>query len=47
MKPVALLAVALFTGVSVAAQQAPDRSKPPQPGAPPELKLPAIEKRQL
>lgn len=27
--------------------QAPDRSHPPAPGAPPELKLPAIQKRQL
>jgi predicted Zn-dependent peptidase len=31
----------------VSAQQAPDRSHPPQPGPPPPLHLPAIEKRQL
>src|SRR6185436_8769438 len=37
--------VALAAGLH--AQQPPDRSKPPQPGAPPELKLPAIDKRQL
>lgn len=29
------------------AAQGPDRSKPPATGAPPELKLPAIQKRQL
>src|SRR3954467_9003010 len=38
--------VLLAIGVSLHAQ-APDRSRPPQPGPPPELKLPAIEKRQL
>jgi predicted Zn-dependent peptidase len=37
----------LTVGVGLHAQQTPDRSKPPQPGAPPELKLPAIEKHQL
>jgi predicted Zn-dependent peptidase len=30
-----------------AAQQAPDRTHPPQPGPPPALKLPTIQKRQL
>src|SRR5262245_20269272 len=34
-------------GVTVFAQQPPDRSKAPQPGPPPTLKLPAIQKRQL
>jgi predicted Zn-dependent peptidase len=29
------------------AQPAPDRSRPPQPGPPPELRLPPIQKRQL
>jgi zinc protease len=34
-------------GISAAAQQAPDRTHPPQPGPPPTLNLPAIQKRQL
>jgi zinc protease len=43
----ALLVIATFA-VSVAVfAQAPDRTKPPRPGAPPVLKLPAIQKRQL
>jgi predicted Zn-dependent peptidase len=33
--------------VSVAAQQKPDRAKPPAPGAPPTLKLPPIQKQKL
>src|SRR5262249_6163460 len=33
--------------VAVGAQQAPDRSHPPQVGPPPALNLPAIQKRQL
>ena len=33
--------------VAVSAQQAPDRSHPPQPGPPPALRLPDIQKRQL
>jgi zinc protease len=33
--------------VAVSAQQTPDRSRPPQPGAPPTLQLPTIQKRQL
>ncbi len=41
---VAALAVS-FTGV--AAQQPPDRSRAPETGPPPALKLPAIQKRQL
>src|SRR5262249_50693047 len=32
---------------TVIAQQAPDRPRPPKAGAPPELKRPAIQKRQL
>jgi zinc protease len=47
MRPVhALVMVALAAGVAVSAQ-APDRTKPPLPGPPPQLKLPAIQKRQL
>jgi zinc protease len=43
-----LLLVAVFlAGLSLAAQQAPDRSRPPQPGPPPALNLPQIQKRQL
>jgi predicted Zn-dependent peptidase len=41
----AVLLVAL--GVVVSAQVRPDRSKPPEPGAAPQLKLPAIAKRSL
>jgi zinc protease len=37
---------AWLLGVPVRAQ-APDRSHPPQPGPPPELRLPPIQKRQL
>src|SRR3954470_24679205 len=42
-----LLFLVLLAGVAVSAQQAPDRGRPPQPGPPPPLKLPAIQKRQL
>jgi zinc protease len=42
-----LLAVALLLGISVAAQGQVDRSKPPAVGPPPQLKLPAIQKRTL
>ena len=41
------LLIALFLCGVVAAAQAPDRSKPPAPGAAPTLKLPTIVKRQL
>src|SRR5215813_1658091 len=41
------LAIALAAGATIAAQQTPDRSRPPQPGPPPELRLPQIQKRQL
>jgi zinc protease len=34
-------------GAGVLAEQAPDRSRPPQPGPPPDLHLPPIQKRQL
>lgn len=34
-------------GAALAAQQAPDRSHPPQPGPPAELRLPAIQKQKL
>ena len=37
---------AILASVVVSAQ-APDRSRPPQPGSPAALKLPAIQKRQL
>jgi zinc protease len=37
----------VFATTTVAAQQAPDRSRPPQPGPPPALNLPQIQKRQL
>ena len=36
-----------IAGVTVSAQQAPDRSHPPQPGPAPALHLPTIQKRQL
>lgn len=37
----------LATAASLAAQQAPDRSKPPAPGPAPTLTLPRIQKQQL
>src|SRR6266851_1015866 len=37
----------LLAGVVLAGQQVPDRARPPQPGPPPALKLPPIQKRQL
>src|SRR5438552_8988549 len=42
----AVLAAAVL-GASAHAQQAPDRSHPPQPGPPPPLNLPAIQKQKL
>jgi zinc protease len=42
-----ILILTLAAGVTASAQQAPDRSRPPLPGPPPELRLPAIQKRQL
>jgi zinc protease len=47
-----VIGLAIVTGQrgltsAVDAQQAPDRSKAPEPGPPPSLKLPAIQKRTL
>ncbi|HZT76246.1 MAG TPA: pitrilysin family protein [Vicinamibacterales bacterium] len=42
-----LIASAIAIGVTVAAQQPPDRSHPPQPGPAPTLHLPAIQKQKL
>jgi zinc protease len=47
MKRALLSVMLLLAGASIVAQQAPDRTHPPQPGPPPPLKLPAIQKRQL
>src|SRR5881227_2859364 len=44
--PLIAIVVALCGG-ALAAQQAPDRTKPPQPGPPAALKLPAIQKQKL
>src|SRR5438094_6337492 len=44
IRPVVLIFAAC---VAVSAQQAPDRTHPPQPGPPPALRLPDIQKRQL
>jgi zinc protease len=41
------LFAATVWGAALAAQQAPDRSHPPQPGPPPALNLPAIQKQKL
>jgi zinc protease len=43
----ALAALVSFCGIALRAGQQPDRSKAPAIGAPPELHLPAIEKRTL
>src|SRR6266446_253600 len=42
-----LVALLACTVAVTALVQAPDRSKPPQSGPPPALKLPAIQKRML
>jgi zinc protease len=42
-----LLSAVLLAGAALAAQQPPDRTRPPQPGLPPPLNLPQIQKRQL
>src|SRR5438128_1129370 len=39
--------IAIALGATLGAQQAPDRSHPPQSGPPPALKLPAIQKQKL
>ena len=44
--PLIVLAAALSSG-ALAAQQAPDRSHPPQPGPPAPLRLPSIQKQKL
>src|SRR5438128_748692 len=41
------LATAALITAALAAQQPPDRTHPPQPGPPPALNLPSIQKRQL
>ena len=45
--PIRLIILFLAASVAVSAQQPPDRTHPPQPGPPPALHLPAIQKRQL
>jgi zinc protease len=42
-----ILTAIVLASATVLAQQAPDRSHPPQPGPAPELRLPQIQKRQL
>ena len=42
-----VVVAALCATVTLVAQQAPDRSHPPAPGAPPALHLPAIQKQKL
>ena len=44
--PLIAIVVALCGG-ALAAQQAPDRTRPPQPGPPAPLRLPAIQKQKL
>ena len=43
----ALVLVHVLVPGAIGAQQAPDRSHPPELGPPPALNLPAIQKRQL
>lgn len=47
LRAVAILVIAIAATVSVAAQQKPDRSKPPVIGPAPSLKMPAIQKQKL
>jgi predicted Zn-dependent peptidase len=42
-----VIATAVCASVALFAQQTPDRSHPPQPGPPPALHLPAIQKQKL
>ena len=42
-----IAAIVVCASVAVFAQQAPDRSHPPQPGPPPPLHLPTIQKQKL
>ena len=46
MKYLTVLAVMILPAV-LGARQAPDRTRPPQAGPPPVVRLPAIQKRQL
>src|SRR6188508_1381421 len=43
----AAIAIAAAVSIGVLAQQAPDRSHPPQPGPPAPLNLPKIQKQKL
>jgi zinc protease len=43
----ALVAACLVCSTALVAQQKPDRSAPPKPGAPPALKLPQVQKHTL
>jgi hypothetical protein len=47
MKTLALGLCALALASAPAVAQVPDRSAPPKPGPPPQVKLPPIQKRQL
>src|SRR5690348_6729459 len=47
MKRILTLFTILALSASAGAQEAPDRTHPPQPGPPPAVHLPAIQKRQL
>src|SRR5947207_1446851 len=47
MRKNALVVVATFVACVVLTAQAPDRTKPPQPGPPAALRLPAIQKQKL
>ena len=42
---IALATAFVVVSVVLFAQQTPDRSRPPEPGPPPALKLPEIQKR--
>jgi zinc protease len=41
------LFIVVLAAATLTARQAPDRSRPPQPGPPPALHLPQVQKRQL
>src|SRR6202011_1194685 len=47
MKTVLVALSSVVIAVTLAAQQAPDRAHPPQPGPPAPLRLPAIQKQKL
>jgi predicted Zn-dependent peptidase len=42
-----IVCVGAISGSAAVAQQKPDRTAPPKPGAPPALKLPAVQKHKL